>query len=87
MTAKAMVTLFVMMAVACMRQGRLVYATTSGDINHHCEQLLASGCHAIGLDAEWRVRYRMNEAPRRTALLQVALPASAAPAAYNWIAR
>ena len=52
-------------------QGRIVYPTTSGDINHHCERLLASGCTAIGMDTEWRVTYRANEAPRKTALLQV----------------
>ena len=52
-------------------QGRLIYATTSGDINHHCQQLLVSGCSAVGLDTEWRVTYRANEAPRKTALLQV----------------
>lgn len=52
-------------------QGQLVYPTTSGDINHHCERLLASGCTAVGMDTEWRVTYRANEAPRKTALLQV----------------
>ncbi|KAK9837950.1 hypothetical protein WJX74_008364 [Apatococcus lobatus] len=51
--------------------GRTVYPTTSGDINHHCERLLASGCTVVGMDTEWRVTYRANEAPRRTALLQI----------------
>ena len=39
-------------------QGRITYAFTRHDVDHHCGRLLQGGVRLLGFDIEWRVTFQ-----------------------------